>query len=330
MKKNNSVLITGVAGFIGYHVAEAFLKYSYFDKIVGIDNLNNYYDTKLKKSRINNLLKNYKNNKFIFQKINISNLKKLEDVIEEYQITHIIHLAAQAGVRYSIFNPKVYFKSNILGFQNILDASIKFNIKHLVYASSSSVYGESNKTPFKEHSDTNRPLSFYAATKKANEILAHSYSAIYNLPCTGLRFFTVYGKYGRPDMSYYKFVEKILNNKKINLYNFGNHTRDFTHVDDVVRVIKSLIKKPSKDKIPFNIFNLGSSIKIKLKYLIFLIEKIIGKKANIELIEKQPGDIKDTLSSTKKLRAKINYKPAMKFEKGMKEFIDWYVNYHNK
>ena len=328
MKKKNSLLITGVAGFIGYHATLAFLNDNFFDKVVGIDNLNNYYDTNLKKSRVKDLSKHKKN--FIFHKINITSHKELQNIIRKNKITHILHLAAQAGVRYSIFNPKVYFRSNILGFQNILDLSTKFSIKHLLYASSSSVYGDINKTPFKEESNTDKPLSYYAASKKTNEVLAHSYSAIHNLPTTGLRFFTVYGKYGRPDMSYYKFVEKILNNKKINLYNFGNHTRDFTHVDDVVRVIKSLIKKPSKDKIPFNIFNLGSSIKIKLKYLIFLIEKIIGKKANIELIEKQPGDIKDTLSSTKKLRAKINYKPAMKFEKGMKEFIDWYVNYHNK
>ena len=271
------VLVTGCAGFIGYHVSKYLLKNNH--EILGIDNLNNYYDVNLKKSRIK-VLKKYK--RFKFNKFDLINVYKIDKLIKQNEISHIIHLAAQAGVRYSIINPKTYFKNNLDVFFNILEVSRNNKIKHLIFASTSSVYGENNKFPLNEKTDTDKPISFYAATKKSNEVLAHSYSYIYKLPCTALRFFTVYGPYGRPDMALFKFTKNILENKKIELFNNGKHSRDFTFIGDIVQGITLILNKPNKNKTPFNIFNIGKGNSKKLISYLKIIENNLGKKAKIK------------------------------------------------
>ena len=317
------ILITGSAGFIGYHVSTYLLKHNY--EVIGIDNLNNYYDVKLKKSRIKSL-KNFK--KFNFNKFDLINYQKLNKVIKQFKIKYIIHLAAQAGVRYSIENPKTYFKNNLEVFFNVIEASKNNKIKHLIFASTSSVYGENNNFPLNENANTDKPLSFYAATKKSNEILAYSYSNIYQLPCTALRFFTVYGPYGRPDMALFKFTKNILENREIELFNNGNHSRDFTYIDDIVSGIISIIKKPKKSKIPFNIFNIGRGNSQKLKFYLNFIEKKLNKKANVKNLPLQLGDIKKTHSDISSLQNFSNYKPGTDIEEGISEFVDWYISYY--
>ena len=319
------VLVTGSAGFIGYHVSNYLLKNNH--EVVGIDNLNNYYDVRLKKNRIT-LLKKYK--KFSFSKFDLINYKKLNQVIIKFKIKYIIHLAAQAGVRYSITNPKTYFKNNLEVFFNIIEASKNNKIKHLIFASTSSVYGDNINFPLNENEKTDNPLSFYAATKKSNEILAYSYSNIYKLPCTALRFFTVYGPYGRPDMALFKFTKGILENNKIELFNNGNHSRDFTYIDDIVNGIISIIKKPNRNQIPFNIFNIGRGNSQKLKKYLNLIEKKLKKKAKIKNLPLQIGDIKKTHSDISSLKEFVNYKPKFDIESGINEFINWYINYYKK
>ena len=239
-----------------------------------------------------------------------------------------MHLAAQAGVRYSIENPESYLKNNLEGFFNILEVSKQNNIKHLVFASTSSVYGENNNFPLKENDNTNKPISFYAATKKSNEVMAHSYSYIFKLPCTALRFFTVYGPYGRPDMALFKFTKNILENKKIELFNNGNHNRDFTFVDDIVEGIYSVINKPNKKKIPFNTFNIGNGKSRKLIDYLSLIEKKLGRKAKIKNLPLQKGDIVKTHASISLLKNFTNYKPRVDIEEGVEKFIDWFVKYY--
>ncbi len=319
------ILVTGCAGFIGFHLSNYLLKNNY--DIIGIDNLNKYYDVNLKKNRLK-LLKNYKNFQFI--KFDLINKNKLNNTIKKFRIKYIVHLAAQAGVRYSIENPTTYFKNNLEVFFNVIEASKINKIKHLVFASTSSVYGENNKFPLRETANTDKPISFYAATKKSNEILAHSYSYIYKLPCTALRFFTVYGPYGRPDMALFKFTKNILENKKIELFNNGNHSRDFTYIADIVSGISSVIKKPKKTKIPFNIFNIGRGDTQKLKYYLSNIEKKLNKKAKIKKIPLQLGDIKKTHSDISSLKKFSNYRPNIDIEKGISEFIDWYLTYYQK
>ena len=319
------ILVTGCAGFIGFHLSNYLLKNNY--DIIGIDNLNKYYDINLKKNRLK-LLKNYKNFQFI--KFDLINKNKLNNTIKKFKIKYIVHLAAQAGVRYSIENPTTYFKNNLEVFFNVIEASKINKIKHLVFASTSSVYGENNKFPLRETANTDKPISFYAATKKSNEILAHSYSYIYKLPCTALRFFTVYGPYGRPDMALFKFTKNILENKKIELFNNGNHSRDFTYIADIVSGISSVIKKPKKTKIPFNIFNIGRGDTQKLKYYLSNIEKKLNKKAKIKKIPLQLGDIKKTHSDISSLKKFSNYRPNIDIEKGISEFIDWYLTYYQK
>ncbi len=319
------ILVTGCAGFIGFHLSNYLLKNNY--DIIGIDNLNKYYDVNLKKNRLK-LLKNYKNFQFI--KFDLINKNKLNNTIKKFKIKYIVHLAAQAGVRYSIENPKTYFKNNLEVFFNVIEASKNNKIKHLVFASTSSVYGENNRFPLRETANTDKPISFYAATKKSNEILAHSYSYIYKLPCTALRFFTVYGPYGRPDMALFKFTKNILENKKIELFNNGNHSRDFTYIADIVSGISSVLKKPKKNKIPFNIFNIGRGDTQKLKYYLSNIEKKLNKKAKIKKIPLQLGDIKKTHSDISSLKKFSNYRPSIDIEKGISEFIDWYLTYYQK
>ena len=320
-----NILVTGCAGFIGFHLTANLLNNKKY-KVFGIDNLNNYYDTKLKKNRIK-ILKKFKN-KFSFTKLDICNQKKLLDYFRQNKYDYVIHLAAQAGVRFSIENPDAYFNSNILGFYNIMNASRINNVKHFIFASTSSVYGDTNKFPIKETDNTNSPLTFYAASKKSNEVLAHSYANIYKLQSTGLRFFTVYGTYGRPDMSIFKFTNAIINNKFFNLFNNGNHIRDFTHVNDVVDAIQKLLPIKYNKKIPFEIFNIGCEKPIHLKKILSLLEKYIGIKPKYKKLKLQKGDILKTHSSTNKLNKIIGYYPKIKISDGLEEFIKWFRKYY--
>lgn len=321
------ILVTGCAGFIGFHLCLSLLKNRKY-QVCGIDNLNRYYDIGLKKNRLKILKKNKK--KFIFHKLDITDYNKLKNFFLKYKFDCVINLAAQAGVRYSIKNPSNYFNNNVIGFYNILEISRIFKIKHLIFASTSSVYGASNKFPLKEEGDTDKPISFYAATKKTNEVLAYSYSSIYKLPCTGLRFFTVYGPYGRPDMSLFLFTKAIFESKVVKLFNKGDHVRDFTYIDDVVNSITKIVSKPSAGKIPFSVYNIATSSPKKLKVFLKSIENMIGKKAKIKYLNMQQGDIYKTHGDNKKIAKKINFKPKIKLADGIKKFIQWYKEYYGK
>ena len=321
----NKILVTGCAGFIGFHTCLGLLK-NKKNKIYGIDNVNSYYDKKLKNSRLK-ILSKYKN--FYFQKIDISNKKIITNYLNQYKHSYIIHLAAQAGVRYSFDNPDEYFNSNIKGFYNILEAIKLLKIKHFIFASTSSVYGDSNKTPFKEDDLTDKPVSFYAASKKINEVMSYPYAKNYELPITSLRFFTVYGPFGRPDMALFKFVKNILSNKPIDLFNKGDHSRDFTYIDDVVNSILKVIQKPPKFKIPYRILNIGSNNPKKLNYFISLIENKLNKKAKKNKIKFQIGDVKSTHANISNLKKLINYKPSTNILNGINEFVNWYKKFYN-
>ena len=317
------ILVTGCAGFIGFHLSRKLLKNKNY-KVFGIDNLNSYYEKKLKIQRLDIL---NKNKNFNFSKIDISNSKKLEGYLRNKKITHIVHLAAQAGVRYSIHNPKVYVKSNLVGFFNILEIARKKKIKHLVFASTSSVYGSQNKFPLKENYNTDKPLSFYAATKKSNEVMAYSYSNIYKLPSTCLRFFTVYGPYGRPDMSLFLFIKSIMQNKTINLFNKGQHTRDFTYIDDCVNSINAVLRKPPKEIIPYDVFNVSSSKPISLKSVIDLFKQKTNKTIKVSYLPIQLGDVKKTHGSNSKITRKFKYNMKTSFNLGLTNFLKWYKEY---
>ena len=318
------ILITGCAGFIGYHISQKLLKYKKYN-VVGVDNIDNYYDVNLKIDRLN-LLK--KNKNFRYKRIDISNKNNLLNLYKNCKFDVVLNLAAQAGVRYSIENPQKYFDSNLIGFFNILEASRIYKIKHLMFASTSSVYGDNKKFPLKEDYNTDKPLSFYAATKKSNEVMAYSYSSIYNLPITALRFFTVYGPFGRPDMSLFKFIKSISTSKHIYLYNKGVHVRDFTYIDDVVECIFRLLKKIPNKKIPFEVFNIGSDNPVKLKSFLNLISNSLNIKPKIILKPLQKGDVVKTHASVRKLSKKINFKPKTNLDKGIKSFISWYKNFY--
>ena len=318
------ILITGCSGFIGYHLTKKLLD-NY--NIIGVDNLNDYYDINLKESRLNNL--KHKNFKFI--KCDISDKEELNKIFNEYKIDKVINLAAQAGVRYSIENPDAYINSNIIGFYNILENVRKHKINHLIYASSSSVYGN-NELPFKEDSKTDNPISLYAATKKINEIMAQTYSNLYNINCTGLRFFTVYGPFGRPDMAYFNFTKKIINKEKIELYNNGQSLRDFTYIDDIVEGIIKVLDKPLT-----RIYNIGNSNPIKmLDFINILKESLINNnliedyELNIELLPKQPGDVDNTYADIEKIKKDFNYKPKTNIKDGLDKFIKWYKEYYKE
>ncbi len=318
------ILVTGVAGFIGFHTSIKLLE-NKNNVVFGIDNLNDYYDVTLKKRRLS-ILRKHKN--FKFSKIDISNNKTLLRHFKIYKYKYVIHLAAQAGVRYSILKPESYVKSNLVGFFNILECSKANNIKHLIFASTSSVYGSNKNFPLKEDFNTDKPLSFYAATKKSNEVMAYSYSNIHSLNCTGLRFFTVYGPYGRPDMALFKFTKAIIEKKSINLFNKGNHFRDFTYVTDIADGIINLIKKPSKEKIPFNIFNIGNNKPKSLRTYLRIIEDYLNDKAKINLKPLQQGDVLKTHANIKKISSWSNYNPKINIEKGIKNFINWYKGFY--
>ena len=322
------VLITGVAGFIGMHLAKKILSNKF--SVLGIDNINNYYSQKLKKDRLK-LLNKYKN--FRFKKIDLNNKKKLEDSFKKFKPNIVINLAAQAGVRYSLKYPEKYLSSNIFGFFNIIDLSSKYRVKHFIYASSSSVYGSNKFDKLNSEKDvTDSPLSIYAVTKKTNENMAYAFSYLKNLPTTGIRFFTVYGPWGRPDMALFKFTNKILNKKKIDVYNNGKMNRSFTYIDDAVKILEKIIyeipKKQNKTKIPFNVLNLGSKKSISLKNFIKLIEKYLNIKSNKKLLPLQDGDSLSTKANTKKVKLLTGLEPSTKINDGIRKFIKWYKDYY--
>ena len=316
------ILVTGCAGFIGFHLCKKILKHSNL-KVFGIDNLNAYYDVSLKNNRLK-ILKNEKN--FFFTKLSIENPKSIKNYLNKNKFDYIIHLAAQAGVRNSI---DVYFKYNVLGFFNILNCLNNRNLKHFLFASTSSVYGDNKKFPLKEEFNIDSPLSFYAATKVSNEVMGFSYSNIHKIPMTALRFFTVYGPLGRPDMALFKFTKLILKNKKIPLFNKGNHHRDFTYIDDVINSIYALTTKPPKTKIPFRRINIARGRSEKLLKYVNLIEKYLNIRAKKKMLKLQKGDILKTSASIKKLKKEINFQPKVSIKEGILKFIDWFKNYYN-
>ena len=330
------ILITGSSGFIGFHLSKKLLEKGI--KVHGYDSMNNYYDVNLKKARCK-ILKTYKN--FSFTKNKLENRKALEKIFKKFKPSVVIHLAAQAGVRYSIEKPRVYLDSNITGTYNIIEISKKLNVKHLIMASSSSVYGANKKIPFKEIDKTETQLSIYTATKKSNESMAHSYSNIWKMPITMLRFFTVYGPWGRPDMALFKFTKGILMNKKIDIYNNGKMYRDFTYIDDIVDGIRMLINKiPNHNQVgrykndslshvaPFRILNIGNTKKVFLLDFIKEIEVALGKKAIRNYMPLQKGDVKQTLSNTNLLKKLTGYNPKTNYKSGIKKFLKWYLNYY--
>ncbi|EMO43178.1 NAD-dependent epimerase/dehydratase family protein [Leptospira noguchii] len=329
------ILVTGAAGFIGFHLAQELIEGN--DEIIGLDNLNNYYDVNLKVNRLN-ILKKFTN--FQFQNLDIIDFEKLNRLFQKEKFDVILHLAAQAGVRYSSINPHVYSQSNLVGFVNILEASKLNNISHLIYASSSSVYGGNTKIPFSEIDPVDHPVSLYAATKRSNELMAHCYSHLYGLPVTGLRFFTVYGAWGRPDMAPHLFTNAILSEKPIKVFNYGNLERDFTFVGDIKKKIKLILlsiptpKKndellnPSNSWAPFQIFNFGNKKPTKVTEFISILESLLGKKAILQMEEMQPGDIALTCADTQIIEKKIQYETSTPLNVGLKQFVDWYKNYY--
>ena len=314
------ILVTGCAGFIGMHLSKALLELGH--DVIGVDNLNHYYDVKLKKDRLR-VLKTYES--FSFSKLDISNKKALEDVFITSSIDKVVNLAAQAGVRYSLVNPNSYIKSNVLGFMNILECCRRYDIKGLIYASSSSVYGGNKKIPFSELDRVDNPISIYASTKKSNELMAFSYNHLFELNSTGLRFFTVYGPWGRPDMAMYIFVKKIIENKPIQIFNYGKMKRDFTFIDDIISGIVSSIYKNHQ----YEIFNLGNNKSENLMDVVSIIENKLGKKAIIDFQKMQPGDVQKTYADIEIAKNKIGYNPKTSVSAGLEKFIDWYLNYTN-
>ncbi|NUU99636.1 NAD-dependent epimerase [Marinitoga sp. 1154] len=328
-----TILITGAAGFIGYFLSKKLLDKGY--NVIGIDNINDYYDVNLKYTRLKNLQK-YEN--FVFIKEDISNKEKIIQIFENYKPEIVVNLAAQAGVRYSIENPDAYIISNIIGFFNILEACRCYPVEHLIYASSSSVYGANKKVPFEETDFVDNPVSLYAATKKSNELMAYTYSHLYKIPTTGLRFFTVYGPFGRPDMAYFSFTNKYFKGEPIRIFNNGDFKndlyRDFTYIDDIVAGIEKLIDKPSDEKVPHQVFNIGNNKPIKLMTFIETLEKCLsnslGKKVEFKKIFEpiKPGDVPATYASTEKLNKITGFKPTTTIEEGLQKFTDWYVEYY--
>ena len=321
MNKVDSVLVTGCAGFIGYHLSVSLLKDGV--EVLGIDNLNEYYDINLKNNRLSNL-QVYKN--FTFQQVDIADKDSLSQKFKQFQPDMVVNLAAQAGVRYSIENPYAYLDSNLTGFLNILEMCRHHQVKGLVYASSSSVYGSNTKYPFSTFDRTDNPIALYGATKKANELMAHSYSHLYDLPTTGLRYFTVYGPWGRPDMAMYIFTEKICNGDSIPVFNKGNMKRDFTFIDDIIAGTRSAMEK----NYGCEIFNLGNNKSENLMDMIKIIETNLDKKAHIDFQPMQPGDVPESFADIDRSIKKLNYNPKIDIESGIPLFIDWYNSYTSK
>ena len=342
-----AILITGAAGFIGFHLSKSLLKIGI--PVIGIDNFNNYYEPALKESRADLLREISIQNKtpFSIENIDIKDRISLRKIFNGKNLINlkpnkVVNLAAQAGVRYSLENPGEYINTNIVGFHNVIELSNEFNIEHFIYASSSSVYGGNTSLPFKESMNVDHPVSLYGATKKANELIAHSYSHLYNLPTTGLRFFTVYGPYGRPDMALFLFTKSIIENRKINIFNNGEMTRDFTYIDDLVKSLIKILNKPpkinknfnkkhpdpSESWAPYKIFNIGNSQPINLLKYIEEIEKNLGKQAKKNFLPMQPGDVKSTSSDITLLNKWIDYHPGTTIKDGISKFIEWYKKYY--
>ena len=331
------ILVTGSAGFIGSELSIKLLDRG--DKVVGIDNHNDYYDPQLKEDRLS---RHFHHKNYSHVRMDIENEDAVESLFLEHKFDAVVNLAAQAGVRYSIENPLTYIKTNMVGFGHILEGCRHNSVGHLVYASSSSVYGSNTKMPFSVHDNVDHPLSLYAASKKANELMAHTYSNLYNLPSTGLRFFTVYGPWGRPDMALFKFTDAIVNNKTISVFNYGKHRRDFTYVDDIVEGVIRVIDKPAKpneswnsdypdsgtSKAPWRVYNIGNNSPVELMDYIEAIEDSLGLDARKELLPLQPGDVPDTYADVDDLINDFNYKPSMNIKDGVKKFVDWYKEYY--
>jgi UDP-glucuronate 4-epimerase len=331
------ILVTGAAGFIGFHLTKRLLDKGYH--VLGIDNLNSYYDVSLKMDRLKLLEGNLH---FEFQPLDLAEASKINQLFTEHEIPIVINLAAQAGVRYSLSNPHAYIDSNLLGFMNILEACRHYSVKHLIYASSSSVYGANRKIPFSTHDAVDHPVSLYAASKKANELMAHTYSHLFRIPTTGLRFFTVYGPWGRPDMAYYSFTQKILEGKTIQVFNHGDMKRDFTYIDDIVEGIIRLLDKPpapephwdpvhpdpSSSSAPYKVYNIGNHQPVLLLDFISTLEKLLGRKADIEFLPMQPGDVKETYADIADLQAAIGFSPSTSIEEGLTHFVNWYKDYY--
>jgi UDP-glucuronate 4-epimerase len=332
------VLVTGAAGFIGSELSIKLLERG--DEVIGIDNHNDYYDTKLKEAR---LARHIDHDKYTHIRMDIEDSKAVEKLFRDNEFEGVVNLAAQAGVRYSIENPQAYINTNILGFGHILEGCRHSNVGHLVYASSSSVYGSNTNMPFSIHDNVDHPLSLYAASKKANELMAHTYSHLYNLPTTGLRFFTVYGPWGRPDMALFKFTKAILNQESIPVFNYGKHRRDFTYIDDIVKGVIKVLDEPASSNpnwsgekpdpgsscAPWRIYNIGNNSPIELLDYIKAIEEALGIKADKELLPLQLGDVPDTYADVDDLIKEFNYKPSMSVKVGVKNFVDWFKVYHN-
>jgi UDP-glucuronate 4-epimerase len=334
------ILVTGAAGFIGFHVTQYLLNRG--DTVIGIDNINDYYDTDLKDGRLKVIAANKQSLNFTFIKMDLADKAEMDSLFASSMFDKVVHLAAQAGVRYSIENPHAYVDSNLIGFMNILEGCRHNNVKHLVYASSSSVYGSNESTPFSVTDNVDHPVSLYAATKKANELMAHTYSHLYKLPTTGLRFFTVYGPWGRPDMALFKFTQAILNDEPIQVFNYGNHHRDFTYIDDIVNgVILSLDKTataneewdgkspdPSSSKAPWKIYNIGAHNPVNLLTFIETLEQALSKKAIKEMLPLQPGDVPDTYADVSALTRDTGYLPKTDLATGIGQFVSWYRSFY--
>ena len=331
------VLVTGAAGFIGSALSIRLLARG--DEVIGIDNHNDYYNPQLKADR---LARHIDHPHYTHVRGDLADRACMENLFKDTKPNRVVNLAAQAGVRYSIENPLAYIDSNLVGFGHILEGCRHNNVEHLVYASSSSVYGSNTKMPFSVHDNVNHPVSLYAATKKANELMAHSYSHLYKLPTTGLRFFTVYGPWDRPDMALQKFAQAIVNDKPISLFNYGNHRRDFTYIDDIVEGVIRVLDKPAQPNpewngnnpdsassyAPWRIYNIGNNNPVELKDYISALEQALGKEAKKEMLPLQPGDVPDTYADVEDLVRDLGYKPQMQLSEGMKNFVDWFKGYY--
>ena len=332
-------LVTGAAGFIGYHLCEALLRRG--DEVVGLDNLNDYYSVQLKRDRLAQLADQ---SRFSFHRIDLADREAIDALFQEHRFPVVLNMAAQAGVRYSLSNPHAYIQSNLVGFLNILEACRHTDVGHLVYASSSSVYGANTRMPFSVHDNVDHPISVYAASKKSNELIAHSYSHLYRLPTTGLRFFTVYGPWGRPDMALYLFTEAILTGRPIDVYNHGTMKRDFTYIDDVVEGVVRTADRPAEanpnwsgdepdpgtSSAPYRLYNIGNNQPVELMNLIEILEKCLGTKAKKNLLPIQPGDVPETYANVDDLARDVGFQPSCTIEEGVARFVAWYRQYHGR
>jgi UDP-glucuronate 4-epimerase len=330
-------LVTGAAGFIGFHLAQSMLERS--NEVIGLDNLNDYYDVRLKEARLARLAERPG---FQFVKADLADQQAVVDLFDRYHPERVVNLAAQAGVRYSLINPHAYANANLVGFLNVLEGCRHGAVEHLVFASSSSVYGANTRLPFSVEDNVDHPLSLYAASKKANELMAHSYAHLYGLPCTGLRFFNVYGPWGRPDAALSRFAAAIVEDLPIDVYNYGHHRRDFTYISDIVEGITRVLDRPARpnpewrgdapdpasSSAPYRLYNIGNHQPVELLYLIELLEKALGREAQKNLLPMQPGDVEDTVADVSALERDVGFAPATPIEEGVARFVTWYREYH--